>query len=64
MKGVILIKDETNNKRFVQINVDTLKKFEKRVEDLLDIIIAESRREEESVGWNQVKKRLKKKGKL
>ena len=64
MKGITLIKDETHNKRFVQIDVDTLRKFEERVEDLLDVIIAESRKDEESVSWEQVKKGLKKKSKL
>ena len=64
MKGITLIKDETHNKRFVQIDVDTLQKFEERVEDLLDAIIAESRKDEEIVSWDAVKKELKKKGKL
>ena len=64
MKGITFIKDETHNKRFVQIDVDTLQKFEERVEDLLDVIIAESRKDEESVSWEQVKKGLKKKSKL
>ena len=64
MKGVTLIKDETHNKRFIQIDVDTLQKFEERVEDLLDAIIAESRKDEESTSWQAVKKELKKKGKL
>lgn len=64
MKDITLIKDETHNKRFVQIDVDTLQKFEERVEDLLDVIIAESRKDEESVSWEQVKKGLKKKSKL
>ena len=64
MKGITLIKDETHNKRFVQIDVDTLQKFEERVEDLLDAIIAESRKDEKIVSWETVKKELKKKGKL
>ena len=64
MKGITLIKDETHNKRFVQIDVDTLQKFEERVEDLLDAIIAESRKDEKIVSWEAVKKELKKKGKL
>ena len=63
MKGITLIKDETHNKRFVQIDMDTLQKFEERIEDLLDVIIAESRRNEESASWEQVKKELRKKGK-
>ena len=56
MKGITLIKDETHNKRFVQIDVDTLQKFEERVEDLLDAIIAESRKDEKIVSWEAVKK--------
>ncbi len=64
MKGVTFITDETHKKRFVQIELKTLEKYEQQIEDLLDIIIAESRQGEESIPWEKAVKSLKKKGKL
>ncbi|MGP8214572.1 MAG: hypothetical protein ACLQQ4_03310 [Bacteroidia bacterium] len=64
MKGITFIKDETHNKRLVQIDLDTIEKYEEKMEDLFDIIIAEARKDEESISWEEVKKQLKKKGKL
>jgi len=61
MKGITFIKDETHNKRLVQIDLDTLEKYEEKMEDLFDVIIAESRKDEENVSWEKVKKQLKKK---
>ena len=64
MKGVRFITD-TNNKRVgVQIDMKTLSEYEKEIEDLLDIIIAESRRDEEKIPISEVKRQLKKAGKL
>jgi hypothetical protein len=64
MTGITFITDETHNKRFVQIDLDTLEKYEERLEDLFDAIIAESRKDEESISWEEIKKNLKKKGKI
>ena len=64
MKGITIIKDETRNKRFVQIDMDTLEKYEEHIEDLLDIIIVEARKDEESISWEDLQKRLRKKKKL
>jgi hypothetical protein len=64
MTGITFIKDETHNKRFVQIDLDTLEKYEEKFEDLFDVIIAEVRKDEENISWEDVKKNLKRKGKL
>lgn len=64
MKGVSFITDETKKKRFVQIDLETLKKYDDRIEDLFDVIIAESRKDEEKISIEDVKKMLKKSGKL
>jgi len=64
MKGVTFIKDETHNRRFVQIDLDQLEKYQNRIEDLLDVIIAESRKDDGEVSWNDVKKQLEAAGKL
>ena len=64
MKGVTFITDETHKKRFVQIDMDRLEKHQGEIEDLLDVIIAESRKNDEEISWEDVKKQLKAEGKL
>lgn len=64
MKGVTFIKDETHNKRFVQIDIDELDQHQDEVEDLLDVIIARSRKDDEEISWEELKKQLKTEGKL
>lgn len=64
MKGVTYITDEKNRKKAVVIQLKTLEEYDDHLGDLLDVIIAESRRDEPSVPWQEIKKRLKKKGKI
>lgn len=64
MKGISYITDEKSRKKAVVIDIKTLQKYNKQIEDLLDVIIAESRAEEPSVTWETVKRKLKKKQKL
>jgi hypothetical protein len=64
MKGISYITDEKNRKKAVVIDLKTLEEYDEQIGDLFDIIIAESRRDESSVTWEELKKRLKKKGKL
>ncbi len=64
MKGITFIKDETHNKRFVQIDIEQLEKYHDAIEDLLDMIIAESRKDDGEMSWEEVKKQLKEAGKL
>ncbi len=64
MKGVSYITDRQNRKKAVVIDLKTLEQYDEQIEDLFDVIIAESRKDEPSVSWEDVKKKLKKKGKL
>ncbi|MBS1488591.1 MAG: hypothetical protein JST43_13485 [Bacteroidetes bacterium] len=64
MKGISYITNEKRQKKAVVIDLKILKKYDEQIEDLFDAIIAESRRDEPSVTWEEVKKRLKKKAKL
>ena len=64
MKGVSYITDEKNRKKAVVIDIKTLEKYDDQIGDLFDVIIAESRRNEPTIRWEDLKKRLKKKGKL
>lgn len=64
MKGVSYITDNKNRKKAVVIQLKTLQKYDEQIADLIDVIIAESRADEPTVSWENLKKRLKKKGKL
>ncbi|HRN35541.1 MAG TPA: hypothetical protein PLV70_12570 [Flavobacteriales bacterium] len=64
MKGVSIILDETRKKRYVQIDVDVLDAEREAVEDLLDVIIAENRKDDEMIPWQKAKAELRKAGKL
>jgi|GEM_PF-1471338 len=62
MDGILYVKDEDNKLKFVQIDVT---KFDAEyIEDLLDGLLIESRRHEESVPLDQVIDELKEAGKL
>ena len=64
MKGVNFITDDQNRRTAVIIELKTIEKHQEDVEDLLDVIIAESRKDEPKRSWEDVKKSLKTKGKL
>ncbi len=64
MKGVTYITDSRQRVKAVQIDIKTIEKYEDELEDLLEGIIASSRKGEASSSLDDVKKRLKKKGKL
>lgn len=64
MKGVNYIVNERQRIKAVVLDIKTIEKYEEKIEDLLDSIIAESRREEPKHSWEVVKKSLKRKGKL
>lgn len=64
MKGISYITDDKNRRKALVIDLKTFKKNEEEIEDLLDVLIAESRKEEESVPFEQVMKLLKKKAKI
>ena len=59
MKGVTIIQDETSKKRYVQIDMDLIMRDREAVEDYLDSILIDSRREEPSVPLEDFEKRLK-----
>lgn len=64
MKGVSYLTDEQNQKKAVVIELSTLGKYTQELEDLLDGLIAESRKEDEKIPLEKVIKNLKKAGKL
>ncbi|HRO99134.1 MAG TPA: hypothetical protein PLN54_06825 [Flavobacteriales bacterium] len=60
MKGVTILFDEARKKRIVQIDLDRLSKDPEAIEDLLDGLIAEQRRNEPTVSHEAVVRSLKK----
>jgi hypothetical protein len=64
MKGVSVLTDISRQKRFLQIEISDLVKNPQKYEDMIDVIIAEERKAEKSIPWEDVKKQLKKAGKL
>lgn len=64
MKGVSYITDEKNRKKAVVIDIKTIQTDDESVHDLIDVLVAESRKDDELIDWAEAKKRLKKKNKL
>ncbi|MBC8034114.1 MAG: hypothetical protein H7Y03_08220 [Chitinophagaceae bacterium] len=64
MKGVNYITDADNRKVAVQIDLKLLEKYNKEIEDLIDGIIAESRKDETKKPLDVVIRSLRQKGKL
>jgi hypothetical protein len=64
VKGFSLLIDKKSKKEILQIEVKELVKNPQIFEDILDVLIAEERKNEKSIPWEKAKKQLKKEGKL
>ena len=64
MDAITILKNEANNHRLLQIDLDLLAKDEEQLEDVYDIIAVELRKHKETIHWKQVKQQLQGKGKL
>ncbi len=62
MEGILYLTDENNKKRFIQIDIE--KYGDEFLEDLIDGLVAESRKNEESIPFDQAMEELKRAGKL
>ena len=60
MKGVSFVTNSKNKKIAVQIDLKQLQRHQHDIEDFLDVIIAENRKDDEDVSWEDAKKELKK----
>lgn len=58
MDAITILKDETHNKKLIQIDIQEVSKNEELLEDLFDIIISESRKDDELISWEEAKKEL------
>lgn len=65
MNPLTFITDETHNRRYVQIDLtEVAKKTEEELEDMLDIIIAEARKDDEKITLEDLEIQLKAEGYL
>ena len=64
VKGVRVLFDEVNQKRVIQIDVEELDLADELLEDLVDTVLAEQAKDDEKYDWEDVKRMLKKEGKL
>lgn len=64
MKGVTILMDEKRKRKIFQVDIKEVAKNPDDFEDLIDVLVAESRRDEPKVSFEVVKKNLRKKGKL
>jgi hypothetical protein len=65
MKGVSFLTDDTHHKRYVQLDLDEVAGInETDLEDLMDVIIAEARRNDEKITLEELGKQLKEEGLL
>lgn len=63
LKGVKLITDETENRRYVQIDIRTLVKEPEAVDEYLDGLIAKERQDESTVPHDEVMRAVYKRAK-
>lgn len=64
MEAITILKNEANNHRLMQIDLDLLVSDEEQLEDVYDIIAVALRQNEETVSWEEAKKQLQNEGKL
>ncbi len=64
MKGISFITDNKNKKKAIIIELKELHEHTQEIYDVIDVLVAESRREDESVDLETAKKHLRKKGRL
>jgi hypothetical protein len=64
MKGITILDDLANKKRYLQIEISELDKRREEIEDMLDGLIAEQRAGQPTISLEELQKKLQKQGKL
>jgi len=64
MKGVAILEDQANKKRYLQIDIAELDKRGEQIEDMMDGLIAKQRGGQPSITLDALEKKLRKQGKL
>ncbi|MEO8150235.1 MAG: hypothetical protein ABI723_21555 [Bacteroidia bacterium] len=63
MKGISFITDVNNRKTALVIDLKSLQKHEDKIHEMIDVLVAEARKDDEFMDWQLAKKQLKIKGK-
>ncbi len=63
MKGVNILMNERSKKRIVQIDMDAIRKDPEGFEDLMDALVAESRKSEPAISLDEYLKAYKRRKK-
>ena len=58
MEAITILRNESNNHRLMQVDLDLLAKDEELLEDFYDLLAIELRKTEESIPWEEAKQRL------
>jgi len=65
MGPLTFITDETHNRRYVQIDLAEVAEIDdQQLEDIIDIVIAEARKNDEKISLDDLEKQLKAEGRL
>lgn len=64
MKGVSILEDHANKKRYLQIDVAQLDKHREEIEDMMDGLIAEQRSGQPVISLEELEAKLRQQGKL
>jgi len=64
MKGLTIMTDESSGRRIAQLGLTLLSKNSAQLEDVFDLLIAESRKDEKEFSWGEIRKDLKSKGRM
>ncbi len=64
MKGISYLTDNKNRKKAVVIDLKTIEKNEESIHEFIDVLVAESRKNDKLMDWEDAKRKLKKAGKL
>jgi hypothetical protein len=59
MKGVSIIHDETKKKRYLQIDMELINSKRGEIDDYLDLLLIEARKDEATTPFEVVEKRIK-----
>ncbi len=64
MKGVTILEDRSNKKRYLQIDIAELDKRREQIEDMMDGLVAEQRAGQPTISLEALERKLRKQGKL
>lgn len=64
MKGLTIMTEESIGRRIAQLDLTLLSKSKTSLEDVFDLLIAESRKDEQEFSWEEIRKDLESKGRM